>query len=554
MPAPSGRGDLFYAVEIEARDLTVELEARYGHLTRPRFTPAPPEEPIEVVETLRFSDAGYRSRGDDAVRAVYPPLLDGAFEVDRALPLAPGASAAGAAWGTLRLFNPRGRLDGLVATRGIDGRVVRVLAGRKALCPVRGIRIDPPYADLSLAFAGTAGGWRVTETAVEVPLRDATYHLERPVQPALYAGTGGAEGAAALTGTPKPMVRGGTSTDPVRDVSVLLIDPSTLTAQVTDGPMTVHGVYEAGAGGLIFQGDTTNLWSGSTAPSHYRTDVSKGLIQFGSQPQGPITVDVAGRFRTGATATTAAAIAKRLLLDDAGLDPALLDTAAFDVLDAAYPWVSGWAFGAVAGLDAVDAATVFLQGIGAKLIPTRDGRLTCIALRALSGSETPAARWTTDEVEEVAAVALPAPLDPPAVRWRVAHQRCHTVQTTGLSPLLTDATRLQFLGSEWRFSAVAFSAVQMAYRRPSDPDPVPTGLLRRADADLLAAALGDLWSANRRHLFDITVPFRIGVSRDLGDVVRITFPVADLRAGALGRIVGERFRAGSPSITFRVLV
>lgn len=552
MPALSEAGSLFHAVELQARDLTVAVDAAFGHASRPRLSPLPEAGAAEAIETLRYSDTGYRSLPTDAVRAVYPPLLQRAVEIDRAIPLAPGASAVGASWGSLVLVNPAGALDALAASRSPDGQAIRVLVARKALCPVRRILIDPPYEDFSVLFAGVAKGWRQGEQTIDVPLYDATYYLEAPLQGTAYVGTGTVEGAAALAGALKPLARGGTSGDPIRDVAPVLIDPVNRVYAWNDGPGTLTALYEGGKPTITFQADTTNLWTGTTNPGQYRTDVSRSLLQLGSEAQGPITIDCTGKTRTGATVTTAAAIAKAMLLSDLSVDPAMVDSASFDALDAAFPYVSGWAWGHQT-TDAISAVSLFLAGIGAKLLPTRDGRLRAASLRALTGSETPAASWTDAEVVSVTPVSLGAPLDPPPFRWRIAYQRCHTVLRSGFNETI-DAARQKFLAEEWRFAAAASPEVQAAYRRPSDPDAIGTALLKKADADALAADMVALWGTTRRRLFDVAVPMALGVARDLGDVIRLRYPIGDLRAGALGRIVAERWVAGGPTIVFRVLI
>lgn len=544
-------GPMFFAAEIEAVQIGAGVAGGpvHGWMTRPRMARRPAWAPVEATETLRASDMGYRTAPGDALQAVYPPLMDRAFEVDRRIPLAPWETALAAAWGRMRWLNPAGAWDAMAATRSCDGRRVEIRWGRKAMDAMH-MPIDPVHASLAIAFAGVAQSWSLSETALEVPLRDATYWLERPLQSALYTGSGGLEGPAGMAGEPKPKVRGGTLAAPVRDVPAILVDPVNRIYQWTDGPGQVVALYEGGDANIQPQGDVANLYSGSTSPGYYRTDNARGLIQLGSPAVRPITVDCIGHFPLAGAVTTAAAIARKLIVEDIGVEVQHLDDASFDAVDAAYPRASGWSWqGAV---DAVEALSVILRGIGAKLIPTRDGRLRLVTLTALTGQESPVAAFGTSAVAGIVPLPLGQHLDPPAFRWRVGYQRRHADIDGSLSPAISD-TRRQFLQAADRWGTWFDGDILAAYRRASDPPAIETGLLLKADADAMAAAFGALWGTRRR-LYAATMPFAVAVQRDLGDVVRLTYPMDDLRNGRLGIVVGEQQRSSEASMTLFVMV
>jgi len=52
----------------------------------------------------------------------------------------------------------------------------------------------------------------------------------------------------------------------------------------------------------------------------------------------------------------------------------------------------------------------------------------------------------------------------------------------------------------------------------------------------------------------VTLPAGTALLRDLGDVVRLTWPADGLRASALGQVVGESLRASEGTASLLVLV
>jgi len=545
------RGRRFFAVELEAYVPGVSAAAERGHDVKPRLYPYDLPQALESTETIRASDIGYRTLPSDATQAVYPQVLDTAFEYDRRVPLSPFASSTAAGWGTVRLFNPDGMWDSVARTRSTDGRVARVLQGYKVYDTTRGYESDPSYVTLVEVLRGVAQGWFLGDAGLEVPLRDATYWIERPLQANLYAGTGGYEGNSQMTGVSKPKTRGGNAGAPVKNVKPVLIDPTNRIWQYTDAAGGIVALYERGQTGITFSADTTNLYAGSTPAGQYRTDNSRGLFQLGSTPVGEITVDCWGSFPTMGSIVNPVTAAHALLRDDMALPANLVDTTNFTAVAALVNYTAGWHFPSqqIQGIEAVD---VFLRSVNAKLVPGRNGTLKVVLLRAIPAGTQPVFTFTTATVSQLTPRRLEAPLDPPAYRWMVGHTRNHMIQTSDLGPLVTDARR-QFLAQEWTQAGWSSSAILQAYRRPSDPGTVPTALLSGPNAQLVADALGALWGTRRR-LYDITVPYEVGYARDIGEIVGLEYPVDDLGSGRVGQIVGDQMRSGSDSITLQVLV
>lgn len=507
---------------------------------------APDMVTIESTDTVRVSDVGYR----DLSVGIYPPLLSRAFDYDRAVALQPGADSVGASWGVMTLLNPNGVWDGVAASRSSGGRPVTIYTGNKVYNTDRGLFVDPAFSSLTPVFKGFAKGWFLSETALEIPLTDATYFLEKPLHNSFYLGTGGYEGPATLMGSPKPKTRGGTSSYPVSNVTPVLVDATNLIYQYNDAPGTVINIYEGAAITYTSGGDTTDLYGSPPSPGQFKTDNSRGMFRLGTKPIRPITADVTGEFPAEGVKTTAAAIALAMLLDDAQLQSGLIDTTSFATLDAAYPSVSGFYF--PTDVDVTTAVSLFLRSVGAKLIATRVGTLKAVPLRAVSTSATPSATFSPDEIVVLSPQRMGEPLDPPADLWRIGWGMNHTIQNTDLSPLVVDA-RKTLIANEWQIAGFFSSAVNASYRRPSRPAVVPTALLVQADADALAASTGDLWGTRRR-LYTAEVPVDIGLLRDIGDVIRVVYPMDDLKSGRLGIIVGEKFRSTDATMTLQILV
>jgi hypothetical protein len=546
----------FYAVEVEAyRPGSGALTFTPGLGTRPAGTLSLLAQPVEDNAVFRASDRGYVSRASDRIgQQAYPPLLETAFELDRGFALDPTQAGAGYSWGAMRIANPDGRWDGPVAGHVNDGRAVRVLFGLKRYDRDRGVHVDPAYADLVELFRGVQRPWSLGDATLEIPLRDASYQIERPIQSQVYSGAGGAEGTAELTGRPKPKTRGGTTANPVRNVTPLLIDPANRVYQYSDAPGTVVTLYERAAAGFTVGADHASyaaLVAASVAPGSYATCNAQGLFRLGTTAAGQITADVTGRFPSAGVRTTVASIARYLLVDDMALPADLIDEGAFLGLDAAFPYVAGIHLGPEPA-QGVDVVGYVLGSIYARLLPTRSGRLRPLALRAIGPGARPAATYGTGRIVRAARRALPEAMATPAYRWRVGYQRNHTPQISDLAPGVSDARR-QFLASEYRYSTwLDSSGILTSYRRPNDPPPLATCLLSAADAQAVADALGALWGVPRR-LFDVECALR-PLEREIGDVLAISYPADALRNGPAGIAVGESLRTRDATVTLSVLV
>lgn len=570
----------FFAVEVSAfKPGSSGFTFDEGHGTHPHGTLAQFPDEIEASGTIYASDLGYRSASTDIdPTRPYPPLLDQAFQMVRQMNVDPADSAVAAAWGTINLTNADRRFDSIAASWNSDGRQVRILAGSKTLDPTLFIFADPEYSALSTFFVGIAQTWFLSDTQLQIPIRDATYWLETPLQSTTYDGSGTYGGNDALIGKPKPKARGGTGANPIRNITPTLIDPTNLIYQYNDGAGTVVSLYEGGATDITFASDTTDLYSGVTPAGQYRTDNSRGLFQLGSTPVRAITADVTGEFPVAGAVTTICAIAQYLMSEDLELPAGNIDVSSFQTANAAYPYTGGIYFSSDVNPDGVTAVGQVLGSIGAKLYPSFGGQLRVLVLRAIPDGTAPILVIDDTNAVSVTPVPLPTTLAPPIYRARVGYSHNYTVQTSGLNPTLT-STQLQDLAAADKYASSSSSTILTSYLHPNDLAPIVGAVLAKADAQSVADDLISLF-AGRVRIYDVAMPRSAvltgggvlesdsgaelqsdtgailvsGAPIDISDVVRIIWPMDDLGFGKLGQIIGESFTSSDDTLTLRVLV
>jgi hypothetical protein len=524
----------------------------YGRMAHPRMAATLYPQASDSSASLYASDMGYRSRATDTIGVrPYPAVMDQSFEIDRHVGLAPG-QASTTAFGTLRLSNLGKRYDTFVQGKNSDSRAVRLFLGNKVYDQTRGVYMDPSYANLTAFFIGTAGSWTISEDELEIPLKDSTYWADRPIQGNFYLGTGGYNGGSDLTGRPIPMVRGGTSSAPVQNAPLTTLDSVNLIYQYTDTPGTVVTLYEGDAAVFTYDGDVSDLYAGTPpAPGHYRTCNVRGMVQMGSVPVRALTADCTGTFLISGAVSTAVNIAKWVLLETLGQPSAMVDTTSFGLVDAAYPYTAG--FFAGSGESGLDIVQFLLGSIGARLITSRSGKLTCLPLRKVTAAAASSApKLATTNCTSIVPAALQPPLDTPPFRWRVGYNRIYAVHTSDFDGAVTANRKVQ-VGTDYQFATWSSADVTTAWNRPSDPDPVGTALLVQSDAQALANALGALWGEHPG-LWTVEMPITAAVGLDMGSIVQVTWPLVELAGTRPGQIVGEQVRSFDSTVQFTVLV
>lgn len=413
------------------------------------------------------------------------------------------------------------------------------------LYTARNIWTSPALATLEPVFTGIAGMWIAADNAVRIPIRDISYWLDRPIQTSVYVGGGAYDGTTELAGVTLPKLRG-----KAYNITPVLIDPTNQIYQYNDAAGTVVALYERGAAVIVFQANTTDLYTGTTNPGQYRTDNSRGLFQLGSAPVGQITLTATGQFPTAGNITVLATIARYLQSEDASVPAAFMNTTAYGDDATAYSYAGGIYIPPGSGMTGRAAVAYVLSSYGAKLIVGRDGKSSPLALRAASLTATPVLALNEYNTISVRAVELPSSLHPPPYRIRCGYQHNYTLQPD-ISATATDVHR-EFVQQSDRFKTSLSADIQAAYRLPNDLPPFGGALDSATDAATVASEIADLWCA-QRFAYLVRVPIEIGLDLDLGDTVLLTWPDAFLRLSQRGLIVREQFRSNE-DITFMVLV
>lgn len=536
----------FFTAQIEIFQPGAAIDFAYGWGCSPWGTFSFLTAAAETTTAIFASDLGYRT---ESPAIPYPPLIQEAFAVDARVPLDPSQAQAVWGWGTLRIANAYRAFDGIMGSWNFDGRQIIIKRGVKEWDDRRGLYVDPPSSSLTTIFTGMSTPPTLSEFELQIPLRDPSYWLQRPVQRTVYAGTGTYEGDAELAGTSLPKTRG-----KVFNVPLVLIDRARLIYQYSDGPGTVQALYEGGATSITFQANTSDLYTGTTSPGQYRTDNSRGLIQLGSAPVKAITADVTGAFPVAGSITTAATIARYLMTEELLLPTANLAVSSFTTAATDYPYEAGVFFPAGDATDGVTAVMTVLRAFGAALVPNTSGELECMVLKAIPIGTTEEASFGTADIsmDGLSQISLPASLSPPPRRLRCRYQHNYTVQTNDLGGTITDAQR-QFVAQADRIAYWSSGAVALAYANANDPEPFGGALTTQADAQAVADRLGSLWGTVR-FLFDVAVPVESGITLEFGAAVRLTYPNHALATGALGQVVGRSFRSSENTIVLTVLV
>jgi hypothetical protein len=450
----------------------------------------------------------------------------------------------------------------------VPGGATPTLRAADGLYTARNILVDPPFASLVPAFVGVAGALSMDDTKMSIPLRDASYWLERPLLRSTYGGNALYDGTLELAGTLKPLIIGGsvsgtTRYGPVHNVTPVLVDPAALIYQVSDGAIGgIAALYEGGyAGGITFAGDVPDLYTGGTPSGQYRTCLARGCFQLGSNPIHAITCDVNGAAVPGSNDATPLAVAAYALLSICGVPPNLVgSTGVLGAVGATLPITSGCAvfLGPQDSPSGIDLMTRILAPAAMKLVACRDGILRAFVIASLPSAAPVKAALDSRNIVSVTPIALPSAIDPAPYRIRVGYNANYTVQTTDLSPLATTA-RTQYLATDTSIAQANSPSLSNAIIRPNDPPVIGASLVDHRTVTAVSAAMAAarqyvaLWGVRRR-LYGVEVPFAVGVGLEYGDVVTIATDIADFSGVTKAQVVGYSYRTEDASITLRVLV
>ncbi|MBD3762442.1 hypothetical protein [Rhizorhabdus sp.] len=189
---------------------------------------------------------------------------------------------------------------------------------------------------LTLRFDGRMTGEPEIDEAARLARCEAAVQDAWADEPllALFAGTGGIEGPADLTGQPKPLVLGN-----ARFCGGVLIDTVDNVWMVSNGPVQAVGaVYDrlaslgTSAGNFA---DLAALKAASIPNGSWGTCLAQGLVRLGAPPDGRVSFDVSGsNSGTGGYVRRPGAIIRRI----ADLAGGTVNAASLAALDTARPY------------------------------------------------------------------------------------------------------------------------------------------------------------------------------------------------------------------------
>lgn len=488
------------------------------------------------VRVVRWSDAGYASTPTDSpANALFEArILDDIVLSQRAVDALGAGGVVALTASEVALANWDRALDDMIRLGAADGRAVTIRAAPRVAINASdgGTRL----ADAPTAWAGIAGGFTAPGNRASLRLSDLTERLVTDLQPSRYGGTGGMDGAAELTGLPKPVSLGRRFN--VAPVFVGEVD-------LGDGLLptfATHWRAIAGHDAVRERGLAMTEVGAAPTTGQWRDWPAQGAFQLGFTPNGAITCDVRGD-NVGAYVDTTGTVLRRLLTS---LGPqyaiADFDDAAWTQAETDLPGPIGWGIGAEA-TSALAAVQEILAGAGAFLAGSRFGRLRLVALRAPAE-----ANMEIDAEDVLEVIARPAPADivptPQAVEIRA---RANWQRLTDIAGSVGVADRVA-LGGDGQTARV-ISASVAARSVKSRTLALPGLYWNSSDAEARATALL-AWIAPGVRMMQVTTDRFLG-QVELGHVARVTAPDLGLAAGFTGLVVGweERLAARRLSMT-----
>ncbi|MBW8034226.1 MAG: hypothetical protein FVQ79_00735 [Planctomycetes bacterium] len=424
--------------------------------------------------------------------------------------------------GAVELNNNDGALDSLLQTHGIDGRRVVVKVGRP----------DFNYDDFGVIFDGIASGWDSDEKVLRISLFDKLRHLERPIQPNTYFGTGGIEGGDDLKGKPKPLCFG-----EVFNIPAIQVDTANLIYQVHDGQINnVVAVYDRGVA-LAKVG-------GTPVGGEYSEDVVNGTFTLGGSPAGTVTADVRGSADPGYVVVTSD-IVKHIIKTYGGLKDVDLDLNSFLIFfNDNTASVGIWLDTSQHIIN--DVINELMIGVGGFFGSDRFGKAQVGVFNSPSGQ--PKFTYTDEEISDIEQEPLPSSVNPAAWRIGVGYKRSYTVQTDIAGSV--SASHRAFISQGLRAAFASNSTAQAMHLLATNPPVIPGLFVSEVDATAEAQRLVNLYSVDR-NIYRIKTKYSI-YDLKLNDVVRLDYPRWDLSGGKDGRIVSIDLDAKSNNATIRV--
>lgn len=479
---------------------------------------------------------------------------------------------------TLQLDGADGGLDSLLTDEVMRDRPVSL---KKALT-TKGLygEVPPALSAFAPAFAGRCTNIEIdTSSRVSITVADDFSRLDRPIQQRTYAGTGGLEGDADVTGLPLPLCYG---VAPGHEPT--LIDRLRLIYQVHDGQVLSIRVHDRGEPITVVRDvetyeDLVALVTAGEIPEddedaefdigfgQAATCRKQGYFRLGSSPVGPVTTDCEGDglydgpigYDDGTLyddgigyeipgSTThnryAGGIVYRVLTTRGGYSPTEIDIDRINQFDAEHPWRMGISIPSGERPTVREVCTRVVDSVGAVIVRNRLGQMFVRALTGPAGGSQIKIGPTDISPDGVERLALPwgAPWHTVTVTYA---PRFRPLTSDETSAALTDAEAALF---ERVSASVRAGNTDLAVVLPDRPPlEIATLLVEQADAKIVARQVLNfyrgIWA-----LYRVAVR-GIGLRADVLSTVVLTFPRHGLNNGRPLLVLSVEEEPGANSTT-----
>jgi hypothetical protein len=419
--------------------------------------------------------------------------------------------------GTIVFMNTDGFYDNHIDHYAADGRDVIVRIGRKS----------DLFADHLVVFRGSAVDWSADHDTVNVAIRDKSFKLDVPAQPATYAGTGGKEGGTDLVGKRKPRCFGSP-----KGISPLTVDDALLTYQVHYGVLSsIAQVYDRGAAltASANYGTYADLATAVVSPGQYATCLAEGFIRLGSSPAGVILCSAV----ESASRQTGSVIRDLVLQSHTGLTVDDIDSGSLAAIDLTADNIDYYVDPSES-LSVRETVNRLAAVIGAWVGFDRKGILKAKILDAPAGlAYNSIFNYDDGDLIDFNRDKMPTTVWPPPWRWRVANQRSFTTFEDfagSVSPTIRS-----FYSQPYRLSEVSSAEILADHPLSIDPPPIESYYSVAADAQAEASRLLAMYSSGYQ-IYRFTTSRR-GLHLEIGDTIMVTHPRFGFDEGGIVSVI-----------------
>ena len=453
-------------------------------------------------ETLYYSSQKYTTEPwETPANQHYDPIMSD----ERLTLFSRSLFSVEASFGQVVLDNMGGDLDYLF-DYAFNGRAITVKLGGKAF----------NYADFGTVLSGVIDQAIFEYDVVRFVVRGNLYKLQVPLNTTTYAGTNsgstGNEGLADdIKGAPKSLCYGECKNVPITPVNTSAYRYQFHSAGTSSA---VDSVYDKGA----LQTITTD----------YTNDLTNGIIDLVTTPDGQVTADVKGDATGSGYISTCADIVSRIITTRTVYTTSDLDTSSFTALNTANSAALG-VFFPPQEITVLEAITSLMESVGAHIFERRDGLLKVLRFNGVVGSSV--ASFGVGDITENTFKTVSSDYEVPIYQAKTGYGKNWTVQNKNeLAAGVTDA-RVAYLEQEYRYSAPsgALDATIKDIWLNATIFTKDTLIVNSADADTESIREFNLRSVPHRE-FELEVKTS-AFTIDIGDIITITHPRFGFSAG-----------------------